>query len=83
MQNTFTDGTHALTIIWNSSDRLSRENSVEKPISFSGLSVLTLVGVLSSWVRVNHILHGFIILGSINETFRSVHRNLQEHWPLF
>ena len=65
MQNTFTDGTHALTIIWNSSDRLSRENSVEKPVSFSGLSVLTLVGVLSSWVRVNHILHGFMLLGSI------------------
>ena len=42
-----------------------RENSVEKPISFSGPSVLTLVGVLSSWVRVNHILQGFIILGSI------------------
>ena len=72
-----------LTIIWNSSDRFSRENSVEKPISFSDPSVLTLEGVLSSWVRVNHILHGFIILGSINETFKSVHRDLQEHWPLF
>ena len=50
---------------WNSSDTFSREDPVEKPISFSGPSVLTLVGALSSWVRVNHILHGFFILGSI------------------
>lgn len=55
----------ALTISWNSSDRFLRENSVEKLISFSDPSVLTLVGVLSSWVRVNQILHGFIIVGSI------------------
>lgn len=46
-----------------------RENSVEKPISFSGLSVLSLVGALSSWVRVNHVLHGFMLLGQFNETF--------------